>query len=56
MLRMPQTIQQFKSVQAAPGQQSPLRHYFSTLLEYGKLNAMESVELVRPGCSSRRGS
>ena len=26
-----------KSVQAAPGQQSPLLHYFSTLLAYGKL-------------------
>eukprot|EP00928_Gymnodinium_smaydae_P000827 TRINITY_DN1030_c0_g1_i3.p1 TRINITY_DN1030_c0_g1~~TRINITY_DN1030_c0_g1_i3.p1 ORF type:complete len:1741 (-),score=474.00 TRINITY_DN1030_c0_g1_i3:126-5348(-) len=48
LLRTPQTIQQFKSVQAAPGQSSPILHYFSTLLEYGKLNALESVELVRP--------
>jgi len=50
ILRTPQTIQQFKSVQAPPGQSSPILHYFSTLLEQqgGKLNALESVELVRP--------
>jgi len=48
VLRTPQTIQQFKSVQAPPGQSSPILHYFSTLLEYGKLNALESMELVRP--------
>eukprot|EP00930_Biecheleria_cincta_P019685 TRINITY_DN1496_c0_g1_i1.p1 TRINITY_DN1496_c0_g1~~TRINITY_DN1496_c0_g1_i1.p1 ORF type:complete len:1703 (+),score=387.00 TRINITY_DN1496_c0_g1_i1:58-5166(+) len=48
MLRTPQIIQQFKSVQAPPGQTSPILHYFSTLLEYGKLNAQESVELCQP--------
>jgi len=48
LLRNPQTIQQFKSVQAPPGQSSPILHYFSTLLEHNKLNALESVELVRP--------
>lgn len=48
LLRTPQTIQQFKSVQATAGQSSPILHYFSTLLEYGKLNALESVELMRP--------
>ncbi|CAL1171635.1 unnamed protein product [Cladocopium goreaui] len=48
LLRTPQTIQQFKSVQAPPGQSSPILHYFSTLLEHNKLNALESVELVRP--------
>jgi len=47
-LRTPQTIQQFKSVQAPAGQSSPILHYFSTLLEYGKLNALESTELLRP--------
>jgi clathrin heavy chain len=46
-LRSQQTIQQFKSVKAADGS-SPLLHYFSTLLEYDKLNAYESVELMRP--------
>jgi len=48
VLRTPQTIQQFKSVQAPAGQSSPILHYFSTLLEYGRLNALEAVELVRP--------
>lgn len=48
LLRTPNTIQQFKSVQAPPGQSSPILHYFSTLLEYGKLNALESVELLQP--------
>jgi clathrin heavy chain len=48
ILRTPQTIQQFKGVPAQAGQSSPILHYFSTLLEYGKLNAMESLELVRP--------
>jgi len=48
LLRTPQTIQQFKSIQAPPGQPSPILHYFITLLEYGKLNALESLELVRP--------
>eukprot|EP00931_Biecheleriopsis_adriatica_P053822 TRINITY_DN3159_c0_g1_i5.p1 TRINITY_DN3159_c0_g1~~TRINITY_DN3159_c0_g1_i5.p1 ORF type:complete len:1502 (+),score=433.83 TRINITY_DN3159_c0_g1_i5:139-4506(+) len=48
LLRTPQTIQQFKSVQAPAGGQSPILHYFSTLLEHNKLNAMESLELVQP--------
>ncbi|CAE8694405.1 unnamed protein product, partial [Polarella glacialis] len=48
LLRTPNTIQQFKNVQPPPGQTSPILHYFSTLLEYGKLNALESVELLQP--------
>jgi len=48
LLRTPETINQFKSVQAPPGQSSPILHYFSTLLEHNKLNALESVELCRP--------
>jgi len=48
ILRTPQTIEQFKSVQVGPGQPSPVLHYFSTLLEHSKLNALESVELVKP--------
>jgi len=54
ILRTPATIQQFKSVQAPPGQSSPILHYFSTLLEYGKLNALESVELTRPVVQQQR--
>uniref|UniRef100_A0A7S4QZJ1 Clathrin heavy chain n=1 Tax=Alexandrium monilatum TaxID=311494 RepID=A0A7S4QZJ1_9DINO len=53
-LRTPQTIQQFKSVQAPAGQSSPILHYFSTLLEYGQLNALESVELARPVVQQQR--
>ncbi|KAL8431096.1 hypothetical protein ACSSS7_005501 [Eimeria intestinalis] len=47
-LRTPQVLQQFKSVPAQPGQTSAILLYFSTLLEYGALNAAESLELVRP--------
>eukprot|EP00397_Hematodinium_sp_SG-2012_P000429 GEMP01000429.1.p1 GENE.GEMP01000429.1~~GEMP01000429.1.p1 ORF type:complete len:1703 (+),score=505.89 GEMP01000429.1:149-5257(+) len=49
-LRSSDTIQRFKQVQNPPGQQgpSPILQYFSTLLEFGKLNAEESLELVRP--------
>mmetsp|Transcript_108621 Transcript_108621/g.188021 ORF Transcript_108621/g.188021 Transcript_108621/m.188021 type:complete len:1721 (-) Transcript_108621:142-5304(-) len=54
LLRTPQTIQQFKTVQAVPGQPSPILAYFSTLLEYGKLNALESVELCRPVVQQNR--
>lgn len=54
VLRTPETIQQFKSVQAPAGQSSPILHYFSTLLEYGKLNALESVELCRPVVQQQR--
>ncbi|CAE8586426.1 unnamed protein product [Polarella glacialis] len=48
VLRTPNTIQQFKSVPSVAGQSSPILHYFSTLLEHNKLNALESVELLRP--------
>ncbi|CDJ48748.1 clathrin heavy chain, putative [Eimeria brunetti] len=47
-LRTPQVLQQFKGVPAQPGQTSAILLYFSTLLEYGSLNAVESLELVRP--------
>ena len=47
LLRTQGTIAQFKGVQVAPGQPSPLIAYFSTLMEYGKLNALESLELIR---------
>mmetsp|Transcript_30328 Transcript_30328/g.70760 ORF Transcript_30328/g.70760 Transcript_30328/m.70760 type:complete len:1710 (-) Transcript_30328:179-5308(-) len=46
MLRTPETVNQFKAVQA--NGQPAILLYFSTLLEYGKLNAIESVELMRP--------
>ncbi|EPR59821.1 chain i, clathrin d6 coat with auxilin j-domain [Toxoplasma gondii TgCatPRC2] len=48
VLRTAQVIQQFKSVPTQPGQTSAILVYFSTLLEYDSLNAVESLELVRP--------
>ena len=48
LLRTPQTIQQFKSVQTPSGKPSPILRYFITLFEYGKLKALESQELVHP--------
>jgi Clathrin-H-link/Clathrin, heavy-chain linker len=48
LLRTPQTIQMFQQVPAQPGQPQPVFQYFSVLLERGKLNHMESVELAKP--------
>ena len=48
VLRSMETIQRFQQLPAAAGQPQPLLKYFSSLLEVGKLNAIESVELVRP--------
>jgi len=48
LLRTPQTIARFQQTPAQPGQPAPLLQYFSVLLEKGKLNAQESVELARP--------
>jgi clathrin heavy chain len=48
MLRTMQTIQRYQSLPVAPNQPSPLLQYFSTLLERGQLNKVETLELVRP--------
>jgi clathrin heavy chain len=48
VLRNQQTIQLFQQLPSVPGQPSPLLQYFGTLLEKGKLNPVESMELVRP--------
>lgn len=48
ILRTPQTIEQFKGVPVQQGQLSPILQYFGTLLERGKLNKYESLELARP--------
>ncbi len=48
MLRTPQTIQRFQQIPGVPGQPQPVFQYFSVLLEKGKLNHLESVELARP--------
>ena len=46
-LRTRETIEKFKMVPAAPGTTSPLLQYFGVLLQRGKLNVLESVELAR---------
>ncbi|XP_037935596.1 clathrin heavy chain isoform X2 [Teleopsis dalmanni] len=49
ILRTPQTIQRFQQVQAPPGSTTPpLLQYFGILLDQGKLNKYESLELCRP--------
>ncbi|KAI9629120.1 hypothetical protein H4Q26_018312 [Puccinia striiformis f. sp. tritici PST-130] len=48
ILRTSQTIEQFKAVPMQPGQLSPILQYFGILLERGKLNTHESLELARP--------
>mmetsp|Transcript_16634 Transcript_16634/g.24631 ORF Transcript_16634/g.24631 Transcript_16634/m.24631 type:complete len:1761 (+) Transcript_16634:142-5424(+) len=48
LLRTPSTIQRFQQIQPIPGQPPALFQYFSLLLEKGKLNAMEALELARP--------
>jgi len=47
-LRTPETIQRFQAAPAMPGQPSPILTYFGMLLEKGKLNARESIELAKP--------
>ncbi|KAF9297509.1 hypothetical protein BGZ74_009786, partial [Mortierella antarctica] len=51
ILRTPQTIEQFKH---ANGNPAPIRQYFSMLLENGKLNRQESIELVKPAVAKGR--
>lgn len=48
ILRTGQTIEQFKGVPVQAGQLSPILQYFGILLERGKLNKYESLELARP--------
>jgi len=48
VLRNPQTIAKFQAIPGQPGQPQPVFQYFSILLEVGKLNQLESIELARP--------
>jgi len=47
VLRTIETIQKFQALPANQGA-NPVLQYFQTLLETGKLNALETVELARP--------
>jgi clathrin heavy chain len=48
ILRTPAIIQRFVQVPTQPGQTSPLLQYFGILLDQGKLNRYESIELCKP--------
>ncbi|AMD22448.1 HGR109Cp [Eremothecium sinecaudum] len=47
-LRTQSTINKLKHVQSSPGAISPILLYFSTLLDKGKLNKYETIELAKP--------
>lgn len=53
-MRNANTIQRFQQAQGQPGQPSPLLQYFVALLEVGKLNKIESIELARPVLEQQR--
>ncbi|XP_062038064.1 clathrin heavy chain 2 isoform X3 [Lepus europaeus] len=48
ILRTSDTVRNFQSIPAQPGQASPLLQYFGILLDQGQLNKLESLELCRP--------
>merc|ERR1712238_215174 len=47
-LRTPATIARFQQIPAEPNSPQPVFQYFSTLLETGRLNERESIELAKP--------
>ncbi|WPH03665.1 Hypothetical protein R9X50_00654800 [Acrodontium crateriforme] len=53
-LRTPQTIEKFKSVPQQQGQLSVILQYFGMLLDKGKLNEHETMELARPVLAQNR--
>lgn len=48
LLRTPETLQRFAQLPQQAGQPAPLMSYLHTLMQSGKLNAFESVELAKP--------
>ncbi|KAJ1460266.1 hypothetical protein M885DRAFT_459036 [Pelagophyceae sp. CCMP2097] len=48
LLRTAETIQRFQAIQGQAGQPQPVFQYFHMLLEKGKLNQLESLELAKP--------
>nr|POF03005.1 putative clathrin heavy chain [Quercus suber] len=53
-LRTPQTIERFKAVPQQQGQLSTILQYFGMLLDKGKLNQHETLELARPVLAQNR--
>jgi clathrin heavy chain len=54
ILRNQETVTRLQGLPTVPGQHAPIFQYFSVLLEKGKLNALESVELAKPVVDRRR--
>lgn len=54
ILRTPQTIQLYKNLQPIQGQPPPVIQYFHVLLEKGKLNKYETLELAVPVIQQNR--
>ena len=54
VLRTAATIARFQSLPAAEGGQAPVLKYFAAIMEAGKLNKVESVELARPALAQGR--
>jgi clathrin heavy chain len=54
-LRTTDTIARFQQMPAQPGQPAPVFQYFSVLLESGKLNHLETIELAKPVLQQGRG-
>ena len=53
-LRTPATMSRFQQIPAQPGQVPPLLQYFSILLESGRLNEQESIEVAKPVLQQNR--
>lgn len=53
-LRTPATMARFQQIPAQPGQVPPLLQYFSILLETGRLNEQESIEVAKPVLQQNR--
>jgi len=53
-LRTPATIARFQQIPAEPNAVPPVLQYFSTLLESGRLNDQESIEVAKPVLQQRR--
>jgi len=47
-LRTPATVARFQQIPVQPNQTPPVMVYYSVLLESGKLNEQESIDLARP--------
>jgi clathrin heavy chain len=53
-LRTPATIARFQQIPPQPNQIPPVLQYFSTLLESGRLNEQESIEVAKPVLQQQR--